>query len=269
MNLRLGGKGQRWFHAFLVMLALLTFGQAVVAPVQHGTPAVMAQDEEPAAPAEESLLVWLFKALGIRYVISFLFLSFVFVATFVMNILAIRRQSIVPLTLIDNFENSLKERKWQEAYEMAKNDESYLGKVLAAGMSRLSAGPEQAQAAMQETADVETMRLDHRLSYLALVGSIAPLVGLLGTVDGMVGSFSTIARSTTTPKPAELAVGISMALVTTLAGLVLAIPALISFNLMKNRVQALVLEATIMSDQLLSKLQSAGSKKSSAAEKTA
>lgn len=260
MGLRLVSAGRHWVVSLLVVLTLVCVGQAILGSLSYDAVAFAQDAEEGAAPVEQNLLAWLFEALGIRYVISFLFLSFVFVAMFVMNILAIRRQSIAPVILIDSFENALKERKWQEAYELAKNDESFLGKVLAAGMSRLSAGPDQAQQAMQETIDIENLRLEHRLSFLALVGSIAPMVGLLGTVDGMVASFALIAKSTSTPKPSELARGIMMALVTTLAGLVLAIPAIISFNLMKNRVQALVLEATIISDQLISKLQSAGKK---------
>jgi hypothetical protein len=59
----------------------------------------------------------------------------------------------------------------------------------------------------------ENMKLEHRLSYVALIGTIAPMVGLLGTVDGMIISFSVIANSATQPKPSELAQGIATALV--------------------------------------------------------
>ena len=68
------------------------------------------------------------------------------------------------------------------------------------------------------------------------------MVGLLGTVDGMVASFQVIALSGTTPKASELAEGISMALITTLVGLVLAIPAIVAFNLLKNRQARLTME---------------------------
>lgn len=220
---------------------------------------VMAQEEgAPEAAQEESMLVWLYKALGIRYVISFLFLSFCFVALLVMNLLAARRDAICPAHLVEAFEAHLAEKRYQEAYEMAKADESMLGKVLAAGLSSLSKGYDHAIEAMQEVGEDENMKLEHRLSYLALIGTIAPMVGLLGTVDGMVGSFSVIAKSTATPKPSELATGISMALITTLVGLVLAIPALAVFNILKNRFARLVLETGILSTGLMDRFEQQG-----------
>ena len=143
-----------------------------------------------------------------------------------MNMLAARREVILPSQLIEGFEAQLNAKKYQEAYELAKNDESFLGKVLSAGLARLSSGYPQAIEAMQEVGEEENMRLEHRLSYLALIGTISPMFGLLGTVDGMVQAFEVIAHSTVSPKPAELAEGIATALVTTLVGLWLAIPAI-------------------------------------------
>src|SRR6185369_7465553 len=107
--------------------------------------------------------------------------------------------------LIEQFEAHLNEKRYQEAYELAKADESVLGKVLAAGLAKLSLGYERAVIAMQEVGEDENMKMEHRLSYIALIGTMAPMVGLLGTVDGMVQSFVVIARSTAQPKPSELA----------------------------------------------------------------
>ncbi len=104
---------------------------------------------------------------------------------------------------------------------------------------------------MSEVGEDENMKMEHRMGYMALVGTIAPMVGLLGTVDGMVASFSVIATSTSTPKPSELATGISMALVTTLAGLVIAIPALMVFNIQKNYAARLMFETGIFGENLL------------------
>jgi biopolymer transport protein ExbB len=108
---------------------------------------------------------------------------------------------------------------------------------------------------MQEVGEEENMQLEHRLSYLALIGTISPMFGLLGTVDGMVQAFAVIAHSTVTPKPAELAQGIMTALVTTLVGLWLAIPAICAFNILRNRVNRLVLEVGIVSENLMRRFQ--------------
>jgi biopolymer transport protein ExbB len=185
--------------------------------------------------------------------VAFLFISFCFVALLVMNILALRRDSICPHLLVQGFEAHLNEKRYQEAYELAKADESYQGRVLATGMSKLSAGYPQAVEGMQAVGEDETMRLEQRLSYIALIGTVAPMVGLLGTVDGMVLSFRVIADSDTQPKPSQLAGGISMALITTLVGLWLAIPAVAFFGFFRNRLARLVFEAANISEQLMNR----------------
>ena len=218
-------------------------------------------DTATAAPPRRSYLGWLYDALGPFYSIIFLGLSFALVAVFVMNVLVARRENILPSQLIEGFEAHLNAKKYQEAYELAKLDESFLGKVLSAGLARLSSGYPQAIEAMQEVGEEENMRLEHRLSYLALIGTISPMFGLLGTVDGMVQAFEVIARSTVSPKPAELAEGISTALVTTLVGLWLAIPAIAAFNILRNRIARLVLEVGIVSENLMSRFQNVGGQK--------
>jgi biopolymer transport protein ExbB len=154
----------------------------------------------------------------------------------------------------------LNEKRYQEAYELAKNDESFLGLVLSAGLGKLKEGYSQAIEAMQEVGEEENMKLEHRLSYMALVGTIAPMVGLFGTVDGMIRSFQVIANATAAPSPAELAKGISTALFTTLIGLAIAIPALAAYNILRNRVARLVLEVGIISEGLMSRFQNVGRK---------
>lgn len=245
----------RWMLMFLLLTGAVasTFSVPTVAVAQDAS----VQDDAGADAAppikKESYLVWTYKALGIRYTIAFLAISFSFVALIVMIILSFRRDAICPTHLVESFEAHLNEKRYQEAYELAKNDDSFLGLVLSAGLQRLSQGYEHAIEAMQEVGEEETMKLEHRLSYIAMVGAIAPMVGLLGTVDGMVIAFSVIANSTTTPKPSELANGISTALVTTLVGLVLAIPAIMFLGIMKNRLARLTLEVGIIGEGLMSR----------------
>jgi biopolymer transport protein ExbB len=250
----------------LLLLALVDYGILSVA-----NPTVAAAQEENAAgdnapkPAgpdassepqkRESQLSFFYNALGPKYVVAFLGLSFTFVALIVMNVLTLRRSSIVPMELVEAFEANLNEKKYQEAYDLAKNDDSFLGHVLAAGLGKLSQGYPQAIEAMQEVGEEETMKLEHRLGYIALIGTISPMVGLLGTVDGMVVAFQVIAHSDQQPKPSQLAQGISMALITTLVGLWLAIPAIALFGIMRNRMARLTLEVGIVSEGLMSRFQ--------------
>lgn len=263
---------------FAVLLGLAVYSAA---PVVAQDADVIGDEEiidEPAAPPptnaplgpaepvtaapQQNYLAWLYDALGPLYSIVFLSLSFALVAVLVMNILVARRDTILPQQLIDTFEAQLNAKKYQEAYELAKSDESFLGKVLSAGLARISSGYPQAIEAMQEVGEEENMRLDHRLSYLALIGTVSPMFGLLGTVHGMVKAFEVIARSSVSPKPAELAEGISTALVTTLIGLWLAIPAIAAFNILRNRIARLVLEVGIVSENLMSRFQNVTGTKS-------
>ncbi|MFM7845969.1 MAG: MotA/TolQ/ExbB proton channel family protein [Planctomycetota bacterium] len=230
------------------------YAQEGDAPAPAAAPAApAAAPAGQAAPvAQKNMLAWTYEALGFRYTAAFLFISFAFIAMLVMNLLSARRDAVCPSHLVEGFEEQVNEKQAQAAYDLAINDESVLGKVLAAGMEKMqSGGMDAALKAMQETGEDENMKIEHRLSYLALIGTVAPMVGLLGTVDGMVASFSVIAASTSTPKPAELAQGICMALVTTLVGLVIAIPAISIFNILKNRMSRLMLETGIYSENLI------------------
>ncbi|MDA7906846.1 hypothetical protein N9B43_08070, partial [Mariniblastus sp.] len=102
------------------------------------------------APKEESLLGWLTDSLGWTYILVFLSLSFILVALFIMNLLSARREYVCPQHLIDGFEAHLEEKQYQEAYELAKTDESFLGNVLSAGLAKLSSSYSASVAAMQE-----------------------------------------------------------------------------------------------------------------------
>lgn len=224
-------------------------------------PAVAEEDVtaagEAATEAERiSYLEWAFQSLGWFYGLVFLGLSFTLVALFVMNLLTARRENVIPTPLVQGFEQNLDAKQFQQAYDLAKTDESFLGHVLSAGLAKVSLGYDHAIEAMQEVGEEENMRLEHRLSYLALIGTLSPMIGLLGTVDGMIDSFKIIANTPSGgPDAQQLAQGISTALFTTFVGLLLAIPALAAYNLLRNRVSRLVLEVGIISEGLMSRFQ--------------
>jgi biopolymer transport protein ExbB len=252
------------FSRAALALALLLPATAAVGPVLAPSVAVAQDDlaDEEGAPAEgESMLVFYYKALGLRYVIVFLLLSFALVALLVMCFLQVRREALMPKALREGFEAHLDAKEFQQAYDLAKADDSYLGHVLAAGMSKIQSGHAAAEEAMHESEDEEAMKLEHKISYVSLIGALAPMFGLLGTVDGMVSAFMVIAKSATAPKPSELAIGISQALITTLIGLWLAIPAIACFALFKNWLQKLNGEVADESERLMSRFQSIGVKK--------
>ena len=223
-------------------------------------PPVVAQDAPAAAAANgteqaplkpSNYLIWMVQSCGWFFTPVFLAMSIIMVALFVMNILAIRRDVLHPPLFVEEFKKLLDEKKFQEAYELAKENDSLLGKILAAGLSKVSQGYEQAVQAMQDTGEVETLKLENRLKLLAMLGNIAPMIGLFGTVVGMIESFNVIASSVTSPPAYKLAEGIATALFTTEVGLAIAIPSIAFYEVMKNRLGRFTLEVSITSDNLM------------------
>ena len=257
-----------WSTLLLIMLAIgmIGWGMPATGWAYQDAPADAAGAPpagDGAAPVSQSFLSWMIEASGIFGAVLLL-LSFLMVAIIMMNVLQVRRENLLPQAFIEAFEAKLQGKDYQGAYETARNDDSFVARVLAAGLSKLNRGYGEAVEGMQEVGEEETMEMEHRLSYLALIGSIAPMIGLMGTVYGMINSFRTIAESATQPKPSELADGISTALFTTLEGLTVAIPAMIAYSLLRNRMNRYVLEVGMVSEGLMSRFSSVGKSSKSA-----
>jgi biopolymer transport protein ExbB len=264
----------RWFGlgraglvagARLLLIACL-IGSVVVVATLLAPDVVVAQDgfeddDVGSAGGGSNLLVYIAKACGWVFGPVFLLLSFILVALLVMCFLQIRKAVLLPPALSEQFEQHLEAKEYQPAYELAKNDDSYLGHVLAAGMGKLQAGYPAAVAAMEEAQGEEQMKLEHKISYVSLIGALAPMLGLLGTVTGMVSSFKKIADNPgVAPKPDQLAGGISTALVTTLIGLWVAIPAILFFQMFRNWLEEINSDASDESARLMGRFQSMGKK---------
>lgn len=239
--------------------AAAEFDQPTAEPAPAAAKPAAAADGNAAPPdgdnQDMSLLSWVYKSLGLGYMAIFFTLSVALVSLLVMNLLAARRDTLCPQALIDEFEEKLNEKDIQGAYDLARTDESVLGQVLSAGLAKLSRGYNKALEGMQEVGEEESMKLEHRLSYMALIGNLSPMIGLFGTVQGMISSFQIIAVSGASPKPSDLAEGISTALFTTLIGLAIAIPAIAAYNILRNRVTRLLLEVGVSSEDLMSRFE--------------
>ncbi len=112
------------------------------------------------------------------------------------------------------------------------------------GLAELDLGWKEVEKAVEEALAEQSARLMRRIEYLSVIGNIAPMVGLLGTVTGMIIAFQQVAVSAGAAGAGDLAEGIYQALVTTVAGLIIAIPSLGAFAICRNRVDELMAEAT-------------------------
>ena len=150
--------------------------------------------------------------------------------------------------LASELEDYFNQEQYEEALELCNVERNLLTDVIRAGLSRIDSGYERMQEAMQEAGEEAAVTLQQKISYLSLIGNISPMLGLLGTVRGMVGAFGQIAQMKVV-RPQVLAGNINEALVTTLLGLIVAIPTMCFYQFFSNRVNKLVLESsTIVSD---------------------
>ena len=163
----------------------------------------------------------------------------------------IRRQNMVPDVLLDQLEDDLENRRVREAIEKCQQNESPLAHIVESGLSEMRGGHDAMTKAAEEIGEAENLRLQQQVGWLAIIGAIAPMLGLTGTVLGMMGAFATIAVSETTPAPKVLASSIQLALVTTAEGLLVAVPVLLAYAAFRNRVTALMLEVGIVGAGLI------------------
>jgi len=178
-------------------------------------------------------------------------LSIVSLALAIEHTVTIRRDKIVPPELIDEVEALFEEEEYQEALELCENEPNFLTNVLSAGLPKINAGFEAMEKSMEEVAEEETIKLHQKIAWLSLIGNIAPMMGLFGTVLGMIGAFNEITRLGANVTPKDLSAGISTALITTLFGLFVAMPALFFFFMFRNKVIKVSLEITAIAADLV------------------
>jgi biopolymer transport protein ExbB len=178
-------------------------------------------------------------------------LSIVSLALAIEHFVTIRRDKIVPPELIDEIEALFEEEEYQEALELCESEPNFLTNVLSAGLPKINAGFDAMEKSMDEVAEEETIKLHQKVGWLSLIGNIAPMLGLFGTVWGMIQAFNEIVRLGAAVTPKDLAGGISTALITTLFGLFVAMPALFFFFMFRNKVIKASLEITAIADDLV------------------
>jgi biopolymer transport protein ExbB len=225
------------------------------APAGPVAPAPVGAAPAPAGAAEggrpqKNWLSWTIEACGIFFYPQ-LAIMVAIVAIIGTNAYGVLRSRFINGSFVENFETLTKSKQYKEAFEAAKADQTFLGRIVSAGLGRLSDGYPDALAGMQEAGTAENMKNEHRLSYLSMLANIATMVGLLGTVAGMVASFTVLSTSDVSPSPSALAQGVSMALVTTVIGLIEAIPAIIAFTILGNLNSRRVLEVAQMGEHLM------------------
>lgn len=159
------------------------------------------------------------------------------------HLMTIRAKELMPEGLADEVRELVTGGRVAEAEAACKKQPSFLSYVLLNGISELDGNWGAVEKAIEDSTAEQAARLFRKIEYLSVIGNIAPMVGLLGTVIGMVVAFQQVATTQGAAGAAELAEGIYQALVTTVGGLLVAIPSLGAFAIFRNRVDQLVAEA--------------------------
>lgn len=152
--------------------------------------------------------------------------------------------------LMRKVNSSVRTRDLDGALAITKSSTGPVARVLYAALGRLPYGRTAVDAAFSEASLLEEVRLSKGLRPLATIAQVAPLLGLLGTVTGMIISFAEIA-SQSTGNPGLMAHGIRQALVTTAAGLIVAIPTIMAHSYLSSLVDGLLLDVDRRRDELM------------------
>jgi biopolymer transport protein ExbB len=198
----------------------------------------------------ESIPAWVIRASG-PIGVAILLMSIYLVSLVVWLFLHYRTAVTAPRELVVDVQDLLDQSKYNEAYHRLAEDDSFLARVLAAGVRKLPAGVMPAHRAMELANEDDTMKMEHRTTYLATVGTLGPMIGLVGTVYGMIKAFRVIAQAGASPQASDLAQGISTALFATLEGIAISIPAIYFYALFRNRIARLSLEVGLTAESLL------------------
>ncbi len=197
---------------------------------------------------------------SIGYVI--ILLSLVAVALIIEHALTIRQKVLMPTGFADEILQMLSQGQLGAALQKCKEGDSILAEVLGAGMAEYEFGWSAVEKATEEAMAEEASRLYRKIEYLNVIGNIAPMLGLLGTVVGMIFAFQNLADSEGYARAGDLAQGIYLALVTTVQGLVVAIPSLAAYSIFSNRIAFLIAETTYVAEQVLGPIKRSFLKKS-------
>ncbi|MBP7829217.1 MAG: MotA/TolQ/ExbB proton channel family protein [Kiritimatiellae bacterium] len=180
--------------------------------------------------------------LGITLWLCLLATSIATAALTIDSFINIREKKIVPPTLVTSVREAMEQGDVMKALKICEDSPGSLANILSAGFANVKEGFDVIQDVVGVAADLEGEKLLQRVAYLNVCANLAPMLGLLGTVQGMIYAFAALATMTAgAAQQAALAMNISQALWTTAAGLCIAIPAVSFYTFFRNRATKIML----------------------------
>jgi biopolymer transport protein ExbB len=161
-----------------------------------------------------------------------------------------RASVLIPQSSVDQIRELINQRKFKELIEFTENDPSFVSGALGPALKRAPVFSSMKEA-METAIGEQTAEQFRKIEYLNIIGNLGPLLGLLGTVLGMIEAFSAMNAAQGNASPAQLAGGISKALAHTFLGLMLAIPCLAAFGMLRTIVDRLTVRGSLIAEELL------------------
>lgn len=251
------GNGWRWGGVFSG--AVLMAGSSGVV---WGWQETAAADQPKAAGFLE--IVFSGGLVGISIVVALLLVSALVAYLVFDHLLTIRRKDLLPEGLADRVRQAFAAGDLAAAQTACQQQTSLLSLVLMHGISELEFGWSAVEKALEEALAEQSARLMRRIEYLSVLANIAPMLGLLGTVTGMIMAFREVAMTQGMASAPQLAEGIYSALVTTVIGLMIAIPAIGAYAIFRNRVDQLIAEAAYAAQHVFAPLRRKARRRESA-----
>jgi biopolymer transport protein ExbB len=248
---------QRRITFLLACLVALFLSWAVlpsVQPARADDAAAKSDDEKKEKTEQVSMPIHMLQSIGWKMGIVLGLLSVSLVALVVLLAMDVRMGDSVPPTFVEEFTDTVNKRRFKEAYELAKNDSSFVGRVLSAGMARLQYGIEDARATAMNAVESIKAGKEQLTTYLATIGTLGPLLGLVGTVYSMVGAMREMADKSKPVDPHRMAEILSHGLVVTLLGIAIAVPAIFCHAFFRNRITRISMETANVADDLLTQM---------------
>lgn len=239
--------------------SLLTIPAPIMAQEDGGGEAPAAEDNgggeggEAQQKGNRNLFIHIFYSAGPVFGTVLGLISLGLVALIVILFMELRMGSAIPPGFVDEFSDIVNKRQFKQAFDLCRADGSFLARVLTAGMGRLQYGIEDARHAAFNMVDSIRSGKEQLINYLATIGTIGPMLGLVGTVYGMILAFMELS-SGGAPRVGELADQISGALVTTLLGVGIAVPAIFAHSFFRNRLTRLTMDTSNLADDLLTQM---------------
>jgi biopolymer transport protein ExbB len=180
--------------------------------------------------------------------------SIVSLTTIILRVLALREKHVLPLTIENEMERLVPGTSPERLARMVNHDSSSLARILRVALAHLRWPRSENVEVVQTRARHEMVRLERGLVVLEVIVGIAPLIGLIGTVSGLIHVFASLGLSAGAADAKRIALGISEALSTTIFGLGIAVPSLVAFVYFSKKVEVLSIEMESLVTDLLSKL---------------